>query len=119
MKFRQTTFDPIIIEINGEQRTVDFVAETITVDGQTRPWDEHDRRIWPTAAEIAAFQAEDAAANAAREAEDARRENLAVPLIPAPIEGDTVAEVKASAETVIADLATQMQAKIDAILGGV
>jgi hypothetical protein len=44
---------------------------------------------------------------------------LAQPLAPLPVEGSTVAEVKASAETAIADLATQMQAKIDALVGGV
>lgn len=51
--------------------------------------------------------------------EQDRQAALAAPLTPAPIEGTTVEEVKASAEASLADLATQMQAKIDAILGGV
>ena len=55
----------------------------------------------------------------AERAEAERAEQLAQPLAPLPIDGATVAEVKASAETAIADLATQMQAKIDALLGGV
>lgn len=42
---------------------------------------------------------------------------LALPLTPLPITGSTVADVKESAEASIADLATQMQAKIDAISG--
>lgn len=67
-----------------------------------------------------AFQAEQNAYIAAQEqAELDRQTALAQPLAPLAIEGATVAEVKASAETAIADLATQMQAKIDAILGGV
>jgi hypothetical protein len=54
----------------------------------------------------------------ADQAEQQRAEQLAQPLSPLPIEGSTVAEVKASADIAIADLAAQMQAKIDAILGG-
>ncbi len=53
------------------------------------------------------------------QAEADRQTALAQPLSPLPVEGATVAEVKASADTAIADLATQMQTKIDAILGGV
>ena len=49
--------------------------------------------------------------------EEAKKQSSII--APLPIEGSTVDEIKASAETVIADLATQMQAKIDAILGGV
>ena len=52
-------------------------------------------------------------------AEADRQAALAAPLTPLPVEGATVAEVKASADTAIADLAQQMQAKIDAIAGGV
>ena len=55
----------------------------------------------------------------ADQAEQQRAEQLAQPLTPLPVEGSTVAEVKASADTAIADLAQQMQAKIDAIAGGV
>lgn len=46
-----------------------------------------------------------------------RLATLNAPLAPLPITGSTVADVKASAEASIADLATQMQAKIDAISG--
>lgn len=63
--------------------------------------------------------AEVARATTVWQAEEARRETLAAPIAPLPIDGSTVAEVKASAETAIADLASQMQTKIDAILGGV
>jgi hypothetical protein len=67
-----------------------------------------------------AFQAEQNAYITAKEqAEADRQTTLAQPLTALSIDGATVAEVKASAETAIADLATQMQAKIDAILGGV
>jgi hypothetical protein len=55
----------------------------------------------------------------AQQAEADRQTALAQPLAPLPVEGATVAEVKASADTAIADLAQQMQAKIDAIAGGV
>lgn len=41
------------------------------------------------------------------------------PITALPIEGTTVDEVKASAEAAINDLAQQMQAKIDALTGGV
>ena len=54
----------------------------------------------------------------AAQAETYRLEIIAEPLIPLPITGSTVAEVKASADSAIADIATQMQIKIDAILGG-
>jgi hypothetical protein len=67
-----------------------------------------------------AFQAEQSAYIAAQEQAEADRQTaLAQPLAPLPVEGSTVAEVKASAGVSIADLASQMQAKIDAILGGV
>ena len=56
---------------------------------------------------------------ATAQAEADRVSALAAPLTPLPVEGATVAEVKASADTAIADLAQQMQAKIDAIAGGV
>jgi hypothetical protein len=48
-------------------------------------------------------------------------ENVVVsqPITPLPIAGETVDEVKASAEASINDLANQMQAKIDALTGGV
>jgi hypothetical protein len=75
----------------------------------------------PTDEEAAAFQAwarENDILIAAQEQAAAEREaTLATPISPLPIEGSTVAEVKASADIAIADLATQMQAKIDAILG--
>jgi hypothetical protein len=59
------------------------------------------------------------AALANQQVEADRQAALAAPLAPLPVEGATVAEVKASADVSIADLATQMQTKIDAILGGV
>lgn len=48
---------------------------------------------------------------------NAKIEIINEPLAPLPITGSTVADVKESAEASIADLATQMQAKIDAISG--
>lgn len=53
----------------------------------------------------------------AQQAETDRQAALALPLSPLPITGSTVADVKASAEASIADLAAQMQAKLDAISG--
>ena len=52
-------------------------------------------------------------------AEADRQAALAQPITPLPISGSTVSAVKASADASVKDLATQMQAKIDAILGGV
>jgi hypothetical protein len=43
---------------------------------------------------------------------------LAAPLTPPAIEGDTVAEVRASAEAAVADLAQQMTERLS-LLGGV
>jgi hypothetical protein len=54
---------------------------------------------------------------ATAQAEAERQAALAAPLAPLPVEGATVAEVKASAEASIADLAVQMEAKIQALLG--
>jgi hypothetical protein len=51
------------------------------------------------------------------DARNAKIEIINEPLAPLPITGSTVADVKESAEASIADLATQMQAKIDAISG--
>lgn len=77
----------------------------------------------PTQAELdtwrVAAEAQNAYIAAQEQAEADRQAALIAPIAPLPIEGATVAEVKASAETAIADLATQMQAKIDALLGGV
>lgn len=53
-----------------------------------------------------------------RQAEDEAKRQSSM-ITPLPIDGATVDEVKTSAEIVIADLAQQMQAKIDAIIGGV
>jgi hypothetical protein len=65
------------------------------------------------------FQAEQNAYIAAQEqAETDRLAIISEPLAPLPVEGSTVAEVKASADAVVADLAAQMQAKIDALTGG-
>lgn len=55
------------------------------------------------------------AALALQQAEADRQAALAAPIAPLPIEGTTVAEVKASAEASIADLAVQMEAKIQAL----
>lgn len=55
----------------------------------------------------------------AQQAEADRQAALAQPITPLPISGSTVSAVKASADASVKDLATQMQAKIDAILGGV
>jgi hypothetical protein len=119
MKFRQTSFDAITIDRNGETQVVDFVSETISVDGVVRAWDENDRALFPTQTEIQEFIDIDNACNLARVEKEQRAEQLAQPLAPLPVEGSTVAEIKASADTAIADLAQQMQAKIDAIAGGV
>ena len=77
----------------------------------------------PTQAEIDAWRVaadeQNAYITAKEQAEADRQIALAQPLSALSIDGATVAEVKASAETAIADLATQMQAKIDALLGGV
>lgn len=55
----------------------------------------------------------------ADQAEAERAEQLAQPITPLPIEGSTVAEVKASADASVKDLAAQMQTKLDALTGGV
>lgn len=77
----------------------------------------------PTQAELDAWRVaadeQNAYISAKEQAEADRQAALAQPLSALSIDGATVAEVKASAETAIADLATQMQAKIDALLGGV
>jgi hypothetical protein len=77
----------------------------------------------PTQAELDAWRVaadeQNAYIFAKEQAEADRQTALAQPLTALSIDGATVAEVKASAETAIADLATQMQAKIDAIAGGV
>jgi hypothetical protein len=67
-------------------------------------------------ATLAADPFEQAAA-AARQAEADRLAALAAPLTPAPIEGDTVEDVKASAEASIADLAQQMTDRLALIIG--
>jgi len=54
-----------------------------------------------------------------QQAEADRQTALVQPITPLPISGSTVSAVKASADASVKDLATQMQAKIDAILGGV
>ncbi len=54
----------------------------------------------------------------AQQAEDDRQAALALPLAPLPISGTTVAAVKASADASVKDLAQQMQAKINALVGG-
>jgi len=59
--FRHTTLDPITITLGGVEQTIDFVAETTTIDGVSSTWTEEDRKRWPDATQIAAFQAEDAA----------------------------------------------------------
>ena len=53
----------------------------------------------------------------AQQAETDRQTAISLPLVPLPITGSTIADVKASAEASIADLATQMQTKLDAIIG--
>ena len=53
-----------------------------------------------------------------QQAEIDRQIALEAPIAPLPISGTTVAAVKASADASVKDLASQMQAKIDAILGG-
>jgi hypothetical protein len=77
----------------------------------------------PTQAELDAWRVaadEQNAYIAAQErAEADRQAALAQPITPLPISGSTVSAVKASADASVKDLATQMQAKIDAILGGV
>ena len=74
-----------------------------------------------SAEEVAAFQAwarENDALIAAQEAVAAAREAaLAAPITPLPVDGTTVDEVKASAEAAIADLAQQMQDRINLIAG--
>jgi hypothetical protein len=75
----------------------------------------------PTDEQIASyvlFRDEQNAYIAAKEQTEADRQAiLATPLAPLPIDGSTVSEVKASAEASIADLAVQMEAKIQAISG--
>jgi hypothetical protein len=56
--------------------------------------------------------------NAASQAEQERQAALAAPLTPPAIDGDTVAEVRASAEAAVADLAQQMTERLS-LLGGV
>jgi hypothetical protein len=59
--FRHTSYDPIIIFINDVEQTVDFVEETITIDGVTTAWTTEDRLRWPDVAQIDAYIAEDVA----------------------------------------------------------
>lgn len=67
-----------------------------------------------------AFQAEQNAYLLAQEQAEANRQAiLAQPIAPLPISGSTVSAVKASADASVKDLAAQMEAKINAILGGV
>ena len=85
-------------------------AATFLIDGQS-------------VAEAAFVAAQDTdpiaiAQRAAQQAEAQRQAALAQPIAPLPISGTTVAAVKASADASVKDLASQMQAKIDAILGG-
>jgi len=74
----------------------------------------------PTEEESAAFSAwaiENDILIAAQEQAAAERQTiLALPISPLPVDGSTVAEVKASADIAIADLAEQMQARINAII---
>lgn len=63
------------------------------------------------------MNAQNAYIAAQEQAELDRLATLNAPLAPLPITGSTVADVKSSAEASIADLATQMQAKLDAISG--
>jgi hypothetical protein len=77
----------------------------------------------PTQAELDAWRVaadeQNAYIAAQEQAEADRQVALAQPITPLPISGSTVSAVKASADASVKDLATQMQAKIDAILGGV
>lgn len=75
----------------------------------------------PTTEQLTAYalarDAQNAYLSAKEQAELDRLSVITEPLAPLPITGSTVADVKESAEASIADLATQMQAKIDAISG--
>lgn len=77
----------------------------------------------PTQAELDAWRVaadeQNAYIAAQEQAEADRQTALAQPITPLPISGSTVSAVKASADIAIADLASQMQTKIDALLGGV
>lgn len=82
-----------VLYFNGEATTVD--------DPLVQAWLANDQ-------EHQAFIAK-------QQADADRLAALAAPITPLPIEGTTVDEVKASAEASIADLAVQMEAKIQAL----
>lgn len=89
----------------------------IMIDAQGTP----SYLIDGVAVDLATFEAaraEDPFEAAIRE-RAAREAALAEPITPQPIEGTTVAEVKASAEAAIADLAQQMQDRLGLLVGGV
>jgi|APGre2960657404_1045060.scaffolds.fasta_scaffold133425_2 ferric-dicitrate binding protein FerR (iron transport regulator) len=82
-----------VLYLNGEATTVD--------DARVQAWLANDP--------------EHQASIEKQQADADRLAILAEPITPLPIEGTTVAEVKASAEASIADLAVQMEAKIQAL----
>lgn len=71
----------------------------------------------PTQSEIAfwraAADAQNAHIEAKEQAQSERQASLALPLAPLTIEGSTVSEVKASADAAIANLAAQMQERLN------
>lgn len=105
--------------IDGQEYVFDYDNYTVAVDGVSRPVNDQERAMVDATkigkaqlAELMVQREAEADAQAEREAV------LAQPLTPLPISGTTVAAVKASADASVKDLASQMQAKIDAILGG-
>jgi hypothetical protein len=101
-----------IINIDGNDITYDYDAYTATVNGVIRPATDEERFMMDNTKQALIT---DAIAN-----EEARRRSdiLSNPITPLDIEGTTVEEVTASAQFVIADLASQMEAKINILITG-
>ena len=94
-------------------------GETATRGDETRPTTDNEKFLANEIDESRAVSDQIIAQNLLNEQAEANRlAILSQPLTPLPIDGATIEEVKASADASVNDLATQMQAKLDAITGG-
>ena len=100
-----------VVNVSGVDIAYDFDAYTATVDGEVRPVTDQERNIIDNTKQAIVT---DAATNVEAQR---RSEILSTPIEAPPITGTTVEEVKTSAEAAISDLAAQMEAKIQILLG--